>query len=184
MGKLMAYPQQKEPEDVWQRSATAAAILAVRDLIKQQAIPPATPIGRLDDIELGWLIAASLFGWIKCRSEQAIAEGWSIEATLHATGLDPDPWDAGVVESILPELGELQAIDWHRPISAWPKAMMVRFLLEATEADQRDDDRARRRRRHRHYQAPVERRAAAYRCSRGRRIADDAGRTRRSDLNG
>jgi hypothetical protein len=132
MGKLMTYPKQKEPEDIWQRRATAAGILAVRELINGgTAFSPATPVGRLDDIEIGWLIAAGIFGWIKCRSEQAIAEGWNIEATIHVTGLDPDPWDAGVVESILPELGELHGVDWHRQISAWPKAMMVRFLIEA-----------------------------------------------------
>ena len=90
MGKLMAYPKQKEPEDIWQRRATAAGILAVRELINGgTAFPPATPVGRLDDIEIGWLIAAGIFGWIKCRSEQAIAEGWNIEATIQVTGLDP-----------------------------------------------------------------------------------------------
>ena len=31
---------------------------------------------RLTDIELGWLIAAGLFAWIKTRAEQATAEGW------------------------------------------------------------------------------------------------------------
>jgi hypothetical protein len=132
MGELMAHPKQKEPEDVWQRRATAASILAVRELINAGgAFSPATPVGKLEDVELGWLIASALFGWITCRSEQAIAEGWSIEAALHETGFDPEPWDAGVIESILPDLGDLKDIDWHRPINAWPKAMVVRLLLEA-----------------------------------------------------
>ena len=93
---------------MWQRRATAAAIVAVRELINAGgAIPPATPISRLSDIELGWFTAANLFAWIKCRSEQATAEGWNTELTLRLTGLDPQPWDAGAVESILPDLGEI-----------------------------------------------------------------------------
>ena len=68
-------------------------------------IPPATPVSRLSDIELGWLIAAGLFAWIKTRAEQATAEGWDTEETLRQTSLDPQPWDAGAVAHILPQLG-------------------------------------------------------------------------------
>ena len=32
---------------------------------------------------------------------------------------------------ILPQLGELQGVDWSKPITAWPKDDMVRFLLNA-----------------------------------------------------
>ena len=95
------------------------------------AIPPAAPISQLSDIELGWLFAASLFAWIKCRAEQATAEGWDVEETLRRTSLDPQPWDAGAVEQILPQLGALPDFDWNKPIGAWSKDMMVRFLLEA-----------------------------------------------------
>jgi hypothetical protein len=121
----------KAIDDIWQRRATAAAIVAARELINGGAIPPATPISRLSDSELGWLTAASLFAWIKTRSEQATAEGWDMEATLRLTALDPQPWDAGAVAGVLPELGELQGIDWWMPITAWPKDQMVKFLLEA-----------------------------------------------------
>ena len=77
-------------DDMWQRRATAAAIVAVRELINAGgAIPPATPISRLSDIELGWFTAANLFAWIKCRSEQATAEGWNTELALRLTGLSP-----------------------------------------------------------------------------------------------
>ena len=62
------------------------------------AIPPATPISRLSDSELGWFTAAGLFAWIKCRSEQATAEGWNTELALRLTSLSPQPWDAGAVE--------------------------------------------------------------------------------------
>jgi hypothetical protein len=127
-------PTPRAIDDIWQRRATAAAIVAVRELIiNGGAIPAATPISRLSDGELGWLTAASLFAWIKTRSEQATAEGWDMEVTLRLTALDPQPWDAGTVESILQELGALPDFDWSKPISSWPKAVMVKFLLKALQ---------------------------------------------------
>ena len=56
-----------------------------------------------------------------------------MEETLRLTALDPQPWDAGAVENILPDLAELPDIDWEKPIKFWPKKMMVRFLLEALQ---------------------------------------------------
>ena len=82
-------------------------------MIDGDAIPKAAPIGRLTDIELGWLIAAGLFAWIRTRAEQATAEGWDTEQTLRTTALDPEPWDAGAVAYVLPELAKLQDIDWN-----------------------------------------------------------------------
>ena len=34
-------------------------------------------------------------------------------------------------KSILPDLGELQGVDWSKPITSWPKDQMVTFLLQA-----------------------------------------------------
>jgi len=52
-------------EDQWQRDATAAAIAGARGVIHMSGpIPPGTPIGRLGDIEWGWIVAAILFAWI------------------------------------------------------------------------------------------------------------------------
>jgi hypothetical protein len=118
-------------DDVWQRRATAAAIVAVREVIRDGAIPPTTSISRLSDIELGWMFAAALFAWIRTRAEQATSEGWDTELTLRLTSHSPPPWDAGAVAHILPELGALPDIDWNKPLSAWPKDTMVRFLLAA-----------------------------------------------------
>jgi hypothetical protein len=118
-------------DDIWQRRATAAAILAVREVIRGGTVRPATPIAKLDDIEIGWLFAASLFAWIRTRAEQATAEGWDTEETLRRTSLAPEPWDAGAVSHVLPELGALPDFDWSQPVTAWPKDTMVRFLLEA-----------------------------------------------------
>jgi hypothetical protein len=118
-------------EDEWQRRATAAAIEAARGVIALNGpIPPATPIGRLNDTELGWVLAAMLFAWIRTRAEQATAEELDTEQTIRMTGLDPEPWDAGAVAAILPELASA-SFDWSQPITAWPKETMTEFLLTA-----------------------------------------------------
>jgi hypothetical protein len=117
-------------DDIWQRRATAAAIVAVRQVIDGDAIPKATPIGRLTDIELGWMFAAALFAWIRTRSEQATAEGWDTEQALRLIALEPAPWDAGAVTHILPQLADLD-IDWSKPVGAWSKDTITRFILTA-----------------------------------------------------
>jgi hypothetical protein len=118
-------------EDAWQRQATAAAIAAAREVVGG-TIPPATPIGRLGDREWGYLVAAIIFGWIQIRAQQASVEGHDIEQTIRATSIDPDPWDAGPIIAILPELAEACGdLDWSLPIGKWPKEVMAKFLIEA-----------------------------------------------------
>jgi hypothetical protein len=117
-------------EDEWQRRATQAAIDAARKLATGGTMPPATPVGRLSDSEWGWLFAAMLFAWLRTRSEQAVAEGRDIETVIRSNGLDPDPWDAGAVTSILPELATVP-IDWAKPLIAWPRETMIQFLTAA-----------------------------------------------------
>jgi len=129
--RKIGVPTAEGINDVWQRRATAAAILAVRDVIRGGAIPAAARVERLTDIELGWLFTAALFGWIKTRAEQATAEGWDVEETLRQTSLNPQPWDAGAIEQILPAVGALPGIDWTKPVSGWSKDQMVHFLLQA-----------------------------------------------------
>ena len=119
-------------EDAWQRQATAAAIAAARGVVKHDGpIPPGTPIGRLGEIEWGWLVAAILFGWISTRAQQAAAEQIDAEQTIRLTGLDPDPWDAGAVAAILSELADTPGIDWSKPLAEWPRETMVEFLTAA-----------------------------------------------------
>jgi hypothetical protein len=119
-------------EDAWQRRATAAAIEAARGFIKFDGpIPPGTPVGRLGDTEWGWLVAAILFGWIRTRAEQAVAENIDTESCIQMTGLDPSPLDAGAVAAILPELAETPDIDWSKPLSVWPRETIIGFLLAA-----------------------------------------------------
>ena len=77
-------------DDEWQRRATAAAIAGAREVIQADGpIPPGTPIGRLSDVEWGWIVAAVLFGWIQTRAEQAAAEQLDTERTIRMTALDP-----------------------------------------------------------------------------------------------
>jgi hypothetical protein len=119
-------------EDAWQRRATANAIAEARRVITAGIIPPAVQIGRLSDQEWGYIAAAIIFGWIATRAEQASAEGIEAERTIRDTNITLDPWDAGVIIAILPELAERCAdLDWKEPLSAWAKATMAKFLLEA-----------------------------------------------------
>jgi hypothetical protein len=119
-------------ENEWQRRATAAAIEAARNVITLGGpIPPATPVGRLNDTELGWILAAMLFAWIRTRAEQAAAEELDTEQTIRLTGLDPEPWDAAVAAVVLPELASTCTIDWSQPLAAWPRDTMIEFLLTA-----------------------------------------------------
>src|SRR3954453_5179241 len=118
-------------DSIWQRRATAGAIVAMRKL-QEGDIPPGTPISRLSDVELGWLHAASLFAWIRSRAEQAIAHGVNTEEALRQTGLDPEPWDSGAVASALPEIGALP-LDWAKPIGAWPKDDVIYLILQAVK---------------------------------------------------
>jgi hypothetical protein len=125
-------------EDAWQRRATEAAIEAVCRLFKTDGaeppiIPPATPLGRLGNVELGWIVAAALFGWISTRAEQAVAENINSELCLRITGATIEPWDAGAVASILPELAEISDLDWTKPLSAWSREQMVEFLATAMQ---------------------------------------------------
>src|SRR5262249_1455007 len=94
-------------EDQWQRDATAAALAGGGGVVQMDGpIPPGTPIGRLSDTEMGWIVAGVLFAWISKRAEQAAAEQIDTEQLIRLTALDPEPWDAGAVAVILPELAD------------------------------------------------------------------------------
>ena len=96
-------------EDEWQHKATAVAIDAVRKATAEGAIPAGRPIGRLSETDLGWLVAAALFGWIQTRAEQAVTRGIDTELNIRDTGHDPSAWDAGTVAAILPKLARSRA---------------------------------------------------------------------------
>jgi hypothetical protein len=120
-------------EDQWQRDATAAAIAGARGVVQMDGpIPPGTPIGRLSDAEWGWIVAGVLFAWISVRAQQAAAENLDTERTIRMTALDPQPWDAGTVAAILPDLADACAeLDWSKPLAQWSRENIVEFLLKA-----------------------------------------------------
>jgi hypothetical protein len=72
-----------------------------------------------------------IFAWIGTRAEQATAEGLETELVLRTTGLDPNPWDAGAVATILPQLADVPGIDWSKPLDAWSRETMTGFLTAA-----------------------------------------------------
>jgi hypothetical protein len=118
-------------EAVWQRQATEEAIAAARAVIGSP-IPPGTPIGRISDTEWGWIAAGILFGWISTRARQAASENLDTEQIIRRIALDPDPWDVGAIEAILPTLADaLPDLDWSRPVTDWPRQTMTEFLLAA-----------------------------------------------------
>ena len=117
-------------EDCWQREATRVAIEKARAAISGGAVPPNTPVGRLSDTELGWIVAAVLFGWIDVRARQAVGNGIGIEKHIRDTGLQPDPWDIGAIETILPELARPE-IDWSKPLAEFTREEMIEFLGDA-----------------------------------------------------
>jgi hypothetical protein len=120
--------------DAWLRKASAAAVAEARKAIKDDgAIPPNTPVGRLSDRELGWIVSGALFGWISVRSRQAVEEGRDQERTIRTTGLAPaEPWDVGAVMAILPQLAEAcPGLDWTRSVGDWPRETIAEFLLVA-----------------------------------------------------
>jgi len=120
-------------EDQWQRDATASAIAGARGVVQMGGpIPPGTPIGRLSDVEWGWIVAAVLFAWVSKRAEQAAAEQLDTEQLIRMTALDPQPWDAGAVAAILPELADAcPDLDWSKPLGVWPRDDIIEFLLKA-----------------------------------------------------
>jgi hypothetical protein len=117
-------------EDELLRQATAAAIGGARNVTSD---PPLTntPVGRLSDLQWGWIVAAVIFAWTRARSEQAIADGCNQEQMILATGLTPDPVEVAIVGSILAELADAAQIDWTLPLKQWPKDVMTNFLLLA-----------------------------------------------------
>jgi hypothetical protein len=118
-------------ENEWQDRATAAAIKAARRIVLGDAavIPMMTPVGRLSDVQWGWIVAAVLFAWIRVRAEQAASEGTDMELTIR-DGIDR-AWDAGAIASILPALADMPGVDWSKPLADWPHEQINAFLAKA-----------------------------------------------------
>jgi hypothetical protein len=118
MGRL------SEQEDAWQAEATAQAVAEARGIAQSQLAN--TPAGKLNDQQMGWIISAALFAWIRTRYQQAVAEGLDQEA--HVTRMDPSPCDSAIVRSILSKLADQATIDWSKPLASWSKKEMADFV--------------------------------------------------------
>jgi hypothetical protein len=128
----MRHLRPKGVVDFWQRQATAAAIASARKMVGDGVVPADTPVGHLSDEQLGCLLCAGICSWISTRAAQAIDEGnAAIEMNIRDTDTAPPPWDAGAVETILPDLGAMSGIDWSVPIGSWSKDTMLLFLCTA-----------------------------------------------------
>jgi len=77
-------------EDEWQRRATAAAVAGVRKLTrgKDAVINENMPVGKLNDWQVGWIVAEAIFSWIAVRAEQAASKGLDVERVIRATAHD------------------------------------------------------------------------------------------------
>ena len=121
------FPSLSAIEDAWQRQATRIAIEKARAVVTGGAVPPMTPVARLSDTEWGWIVASVLFGWISERATQATANGFETEKGIRNTGIDPDPWDAGAIGTVLPDLAETQ-VDWNASLAQLSRDGMITFL--------------------------------------------------------
>jgi hypothetical protein len=117
-------------EDEWGRRATAAAIAAARKIVLGEAAAlKNAPMGRLSDIEWGWIVTSIIFAWIATRAEQATTEGLDAEQTIRMSMLDPNPWDAGMIAAVLPKLADAPGVDWAMPLADWSRESMIAFLF-------------------------------------------------------
>jgi hypothetical protein len=107
------------------------AIEQARAVVNGGAVPPNVPVGRLSEVEWGWIVTAVLFGWIKTRAEQATDAGIDTANAIRTTSLNPDPWDLGAIDVILEELAEGNSVDWNRPLAELSRGEMLLFLDDA-----------------------------------------------------
>jgi hypothetical protein len=128
----MANAHKVMSDDEWLRRASAEAVVAMKDMIGDgKSFAKKTPLGGLSDIELNWLSMSAIFGWTKVRAEQAVAEGLPSEILLRDVKHgDPAPWDYGAVETILPALGNIEGVDWSKPVGDWSKAQIISFAWQ------------------------------------------------------
>ena len=121
----------REIEAAWMEKSTQAAIDAARSVISDNDINGRAMISSLNNLEWGWITSAAVFAWIKTKSQQATAEGIGYDQAIRAM---PDrkiqPWDQGAVESVLPALGDIDGIDWDKPLGEWTKDQVVSFAWQ------------------------------------------------------
>lgn len=115
----------------WDSKATSAAIAAAREVIGANGINARAMISSLNELEWGWICAASIFAWIGTKAQQAVADGIGYDQAIRQMShRDPAPWEAGAVSTILPALGDLKGVDWAKPVTEWSKDQIVTFAWQ------------------------------------------------------
>jgi hypothetical protein len=113
----------------WDNRAMSASVDAAKALLGE-GINGRAMISSLSNIEWGWIVAACVFAWIGTKAKQAVAEGRGYDETIRSMpGKNPEPWEAGAVETILPALGEIN-LPWEKPVGEWPKETIVAFAWQ------------------------------------------------------
>lgn len=108
--------------------ATAAAIAAVRSLFSNSDINPRAMCGSLSDTELGYVVAAAVFAWIKSKAAHGLSEGVNgQEQAIRHMGRDIEPWETAAVEFCLPSISNVDGIDWSKPVGEWSKDEIIKF---------------------------------------------------------
>jgi hypothetical protein len=133
----MALPKQPQSrtasqiEADWMAKATQSAIDAVRQDVIDKGLNGRSMISSLSDLEWGWICCAAIFAWIKTKSQQAVAEGIGYDVPMRSMlGYAPEPWEYGAIETILPQLGEINGVDWNKPVGEWSKDQIISFASQ------------------------------------------------------
>ena len=112
--------------------ATAAAIEAARGVVQMDGpIPPGTPIGRLSDIEWGWIVAAILFAWISVRADRRPQSNWTQSDYPTDRPRSPTMGRRRCGGNFARVRGACPDIDWSKPLAEWLRETMIGFLLKA-----------------------------------------------------
>jgi hypothetical protein len=120
-------------EDQWTRRAIAAAVHAARTAVLDGTVMARTPIIALTEPQWTRLAAATIAGWVCARAEQASAVGLAHDELILTTGHEPEPWDLGVVTTVMPELYRRVAskVDLFKGIGQLSRPEMIALLADA-----------------------------------------------------
>jgi hypothetical protein len=132
MGKL-----KKEIDDSHRDAAYLAAINAARSIVREERnfLSPHARLGTLSQLEWRRLAEHLVSGWIIERSKQLHADRILDEESFLAEGSTPEPFELGRLASILPALGHMVENNGltERPIGAWSRDEILRFVWEASD---------------------------------------------------
>jgi hypothetical protein len=113
-------------EDAWTRRAIVAAVQEARRVALSGSIQSRTAVGSLTEVQWTWIASAAVSAWICARAEQAVVNGWDDDVILR-TGLELEPYDAGLVTAILPRLAQSR-VDWLKSLMQLTREEMLTFL--------------------------------------------------------